>query len=60
MYLQLRNGKIRIEEDVTQYGIAAELMSRGVPKEGIVLASNLPELPELTECAVGYVTYLLK
>jgi hypothetical protein len=52
-YLRLRNGKIWIEEDWTKEGIATELMSRGVPKEDIVLAFNPPELRDLTEFAVA-------
>lgn len=52
-YLRLRNGKIWIEEDWTKEGIATELMSRGVPREDIVLAFNPPELRDLTEFAVA-------
>jgi XisI protein len=52
-YLRLRNGKIWIEEDWTKEGVATELMSRGVPKEDIVLAFNPPELRDLTEFAVA-------
>jgi XisI protein len=50
-YLRLRNGKIWIEEDWTQDGVATELVAAGVPHEDIVLAFKPPELRPLTEFA---------
>src|SRR5580658_7961727 len=52
-YLRLRNGKISIEEDWTEEGVASELSAKGVPNEHIVLAFNPPEVRELTEFAVA-------
>jgi hypothetical protein len=50
-YLRLKDGKIWIEEDWTQEGVATELVAAGVPHEDIVLAFTPPELRHLTEFA---------
>lgn len=44
LYLRLKDGKIRVEEDWTKEGIANELMKAGVPASDIVLAFNPPSL----------------
>lgn len=53
LHLQLRNGKIWIEVDGTETGIAQELLDAGVPKQDIVLAFYRPERRKLTEFAVA-------
>ena len=53
LHLRLRNGKIWIEEDMTEEGIATELMARDVPKEDIVLAFQSPQMRKHTEFAVA-------
>lgn len=52
LHLHLNNGKIWIEEDWTEEGIAARLVEAGVPKEEIVLAFNSPEKRRYTDFAV--------
>jgi hypothetical protein len=52
-YLRLKNGKIWIEEDWTEEGVATELVAAGVPHEDIVLAFKPPELRHLTEFAAA-------
>jgi hypothetical protein len=52
-YLRLKNGKIWIEEDWTQEGVATDLVAAGVPHEDIVLAFRPPELRTLTEFAAA-------
>jgi hypothetical protein len=52
-YLRLKDGKIWIEEDWTQEGVATELVAAGVPHEDIVLAFQPPELRALTEFAAA-------
>jgi hypothetical protein len=52
-YLRLKQGKIWIEEDWTQEGVATELVAAGVPHDNIVLAFKPPELRSLTEFAVA-------
>ena len=53
VYVRLKNGKIWIEEDWTEFGIANELMQEGVPKEDIVLAFYSPSHRKLTDFAVA-------
>ncbi len=53
LYVRLHNGKIWIEKDTTEDGIATELVQAGVPREDIVLAFHSPELRHLTEFAAA-------
>src|SRR5207244_1099087 len=53
LFVRLHDGKIWIEEDWTEDGIANELVKAGVPKEDIVLAFHHPEERPLTEFAVA-------
>lgn len=52
-YVRLKEGKIWIEEDWTEEGIATELLAAGVPHDDIVLAFRPPELRHLTEFAAA-------
>lgn len=51
VFIHIREGKIWIEEDMTEQGIATELVELGVPKEDIVLAFHPPEMRQYTEFA---------
>jgi hypothetical protein len=53
LYARLKDGKIQIETDQTEDGIATELLEAGVPKEDIVLAFHAPELRQYTEFAAA-------
>jgi hypothetical protein len=53
VYVRLKDGKIRIEDDMTEVGIANELIEAGVPKEDIVLAFHAPEMRQYTEFAAA-------
>src|SRR5690349_672857 len=53
LHVRIKNGKFWIEEDLTEEGIANQLMEAGVPKEDIVLAFQHPEMRPLTEFAVA-------
>ena len=53
VFVRLKNGKIWIEEDATEEGIATELLVAGVPKSDIVLAFHAPEERRFGEFAVG-------
>jgi hypothetical protein len=53
LFARIHNGKIWIEEDNTEEGLASLLVEAGVPKEDIVLAFHPPELRDLTEYAVA-------
>ena len=52
-HLDIKDGKIWIEHDGTEIGIADELVKLGVPKEDIVLAFHEPLLRQYTGFAVG-------
>jgi hypothetical protein len=52
-HVRLRDGKFWIEEDWTENGIATYLVSKGVPREEIVLAFHPPEVRPLTDYAVA-------
>lgn len=51
LHVRLRNGKVWVEEDWTEEGIATALVRAGVPHEDIVLAFHPPELRHLTDFA---------
>lgn len=51
LHVAIKGGKIWVEEDWTEEGIATELVRAGVPKEDIVLAFHPPERRHLTEFA---------
>ncbi len=53
VYVRLRNGKIWIEEDWLEHGIATDLLESGIPKEDIVLAFHPPDMRPYTEFAVA-------
>ena len=52
-HLRIRDGKIWIEEDSTENGVAGELMELGVPKDQIVLGFHSPFKRQYTEFAVA-------
>jgi hypothetical protein len=51
--VDIRNGKIWIQHDGTEEGIANRLIASGVPKEDIVLGFHSPFMRQYTEFAVG-------
>ncbi len=53
LYVRLKDGKFWVEQDLTEEGIATELLRAGVPKEDIVLAFHAPELRPYTEFAAA-------
>jgi XisI protein len=53
LHLDIKNGKIWIQHDGTEGGIALELIERGVPKQDIVLAFHSPFKRKFTDFAVG-------
>ncbi|MEP7338490.1 MAG: XisI protein [Acidobacteriota bacterium] len=53
LYVRLKDGKFWIEQDLTEEGIATELLREGVPKEDIVLAFHAPEMRPYTEFAAA-------
>jgi XisI protein len=53
VYVRIKDGKFWIEEDLTEEGIAKDLVRAGVPKEDIVLAFHEPKMREYTNFAVA-------
>ena len=53
LLVRIQNGRIWVEEDGTEEGLANRLVTVGVPKHDIVLAFNPPELRHMTEYAVA-------
>jgi len=53
LHVALRNGKIWIEEDMTEDGIATYFLEQGVPHNDIVLGFHPPHIRPLTEFAVA-------
>lgn len=53
LHLRLKDGKIWVEEDNTENGIATVLIESGIPQHDIVLAFHPPELRDLTRYAVA-------
>ena len=53
LHVALKNGKIWIEEDWTEEGIATFFLKNGVPREDIVLGFQPPEMRSYTEFAVA-------
>ena len=53
IHMDIKEGKIWIQHDGTEHGVANDLLERGVPKEDIVLAFHHPFQRELGGFAVG-------
>lgn len=53
IHVDIKDGKIWIQRDRTEAGIANELVAAGVSKEDIVLAFKAPYVRQFTEFAVG-------
>jgi hypothetical protein len=44
LHIDIRGGKVWIQHDGTEAGIAEELVSAGIPRDHIVLAFNSPDI----------------
>ena len=53
IHISVTNGKIWIEEDMTEDGIVTALLEQGIPKSDIVLAFQPPYVREQMEFAVA-------
>ena len=53
VYVRLMNGKFQIEHDLTERGIATDLLAAGVPNERIALTFHAPELRQRAELAAA-------
>lgn len=53
LHVDLIDGKIWVQQDGTEVGIANKLVEHGVPKQDIVLGFDPPKMRHYTEFAVG-------
>ncbi|MFN8540243.1 MAG: XisI protein [Thermomicrobiales bacterium] len=53
LHIDIRDGKLWIESDGTEEGIAGRLVAAGIPKDRIVLAFKPPEIRPHTGFAVA-------
>ncbi len=53
LHIDIKDGKIWIQHDGTEVGVANELVGMGVPKHDIVLAFHAPARRKYTEFAVS-------
>jgi hypothetical protein len=53
VHIDIKNGKIWIQHDGTEEGIAQRLVEAGVPKDDIVLAFQAPFKRQFSEFAIG-------
>ncbi|NEQ76534.1 MAG: XisI protein [Okeania sp. SIO2C9] len=52
LHLDIKGGKIWIEQNMTEMRIAEKLVEQGVPKEDIILGFQAPEMREYTDYGV--------
>ena len=53
LHLDIKDGKIWIQHDGTEVGVANRLVELGVPKQDIVLAFHEPAVRQFTEFGTG-------
>jgi hypothetical protein len=53
IHVEIIDGKIWVQYDGTEYGVAQELVDAGVPKDRIVLGFKSPEMRKYTEFAAA-------
>lgn len=53
VHVDIRGGKLWIQRDGTERGVARELLEAGVPKDQIVLAFRSPEMRKATDFAIA-------
>ena len=53
LHVEIKDGKIWIQHDGTEKGLANQLVEMGVPKQDIVLAFHEPEVRQFTGFGTG-------
>ena len=53
VHIEIKNGKIWIQQDGTEDGVANDFIAAGVPKQDIVIGWHYPPVRKYTEFAVG-------
>ena len=57
LHLDIKGGKIWIQHDGTEEGIANRLVEMGVPKQDIILAFHEPYVRQFTDFGTGEATF---
>ena len=52
LHLDIKGGKVWVEQNMTEMRVAQELVERGVSKEDIVLGFQAPQMRQYTDYAV--------
>ena len=53
MHLDIKNNKVWIQENTTEFDLANELVEMGIPKQDIVIGFNTPKMRGMTDFAIG-------
>ena len=53
LHIDIRDGKVVIQHDGTEDGVAEEFVKRGIPRDQIVLAFKHPDIRQFTDFAVA-------
>jgi hypothetical protein len=53
VHIDIIGGKLWIQRDGTEHGIARDLLEAGVPRDQIVLAFRSPEMRRITDFAIA-------
>jgi XisI protein len=53
VYIRIKDGKVWVEEDLTEDGVTNDLVAAGIPKQVIVLGFQHPKERALTDFAVA-------
>lgn len=53
LHIDIRDGKVYIQHDGTEHGVAEELVEAGIPRDHIVLAFKAPSLRQHTGFATA-------
>ncbi len=53
MHLDIKDGKIWIQQNTTEVDLAGELVEMGVPKHDIVIGFHTPKMRQLTDFGVA-------
>jgi XisI protein len=53
IHLDIKDEKIWIQQNTTEFDLANDLVERGVPKQDIVIGFHTPKMRQLTGFAVG-------
>jgi hypothetical protein len=53
LHIDIRDGKVWLQHDGTEHGVAKELVAAGIPRDRIVLAFKPPEVRPYTDYAVA-------